>query len=231
MTSSEADAVVRRITARHAKVDDPRREQLGTDPRDVLDYLQRYGHTVPRWVQQADVTDSLILGVALWWDDRRRLRRTLHRGRSLGLFLGQLGAPMGIRTPQGTQDLIDRLDALMAYDRPDEQLSRAARRAAAADHDAARYAWVELHREQIAGAAAGLLAAADRYGLEEREWIDELGIDHADGEYTPGSIGVLGLAAGEVRTAPAVVALDTPHGVHRVLVAAERLRSGFARLS
>jgi hypothetical protein len=124
-TAAEVDATISRITRRHAKVDDPHREQLGTDPRDVLDYLREHdGPHLPRWVRQADISDALTLHVWLWWDDRRRLHRTLSTGKRLGLFLTQLGAPLGIRSAQGTQDLLDRLTALLRYDRPDEQLTR-----------------------------------------------------------------------------------------------------------
>ncbi|MDT7703001.1 MAG: hypothetical protein QOJ30_5326, partial [Pseudonocardiales bacterium] len=101
---------------------------MGTAPRDVLDYLARRGPAgIPRWVAAADTADALILSTWCWWDDRRREHRLLRTGRSLGLSLSELGAPLGITTRRGTQDRIDRLDALLRYDRPDEQLTRAAR--------------------------------------------------------------------------------------------------------
>lgn len=231
VTPTEAAAAVRRITRRHRKVDDPRLEQLGTDPRDVLDYLGRYSEGLPRWVRQADVADSLTLGVWLWWEDRRRLRATLRSGRNLGLFLTQLGAFLGIRTAQGTQDLIDRLDALLLHDRPDEKLTREARRVAAADQDGSRSAWIELHRDELHDITGQLLTAATRYQVEDREWLDELAVDHMEGRYTPASMVLLGLAAAEVRTATTVTELKTAHAVHRVLATAERLRSEFARLT
>ena len=65
------------IASRRAKVDDQNRDKLPdsprSDPREVLDYLQRYsGRDIPRWVLQADVCDALTLNNWLWWEDRRR---------------------------------------------------------------------------------------------------------------------------------------------------------------
>lgn len=119
-----------RIARRRAKVDDRDREKLPdspeSDPRDVLDYLRKYsGSNIPRWVLQADVCDALTLNNWLWWEDRRRELHFLKAGGDRGLFLSQLGAQVGVGK-QGVLDRIDRLEALLRHDRPDEKIARGA---------------------------------------------------------------------------------------------------------
>ncbi|MGM0723990.1 MAG: hypothetical protein ACQEXM_26085 [Actinomycetota bacterium] len=228
-----------RIVARRVKVDDPDRWKLPDDPdnpqvREVLDYLQRHTR-VPRWVLQADVADALTLNNYLWWADRRRELAWLKAGVARNLFLSQLGAQVGIGK-QGVKDRIDRLDALLQFDRPDEQITREARRAARAA-EARRdteTAWVEDRAGELAAIAAGFTTAADRFALadDDREWIDELGSDARDGAFTPASMTVLSLAAEELRTAPAIVSLDgsRPYQLHGWLQRADELRAAFSGL-
>jgi hypothetical protein len=130
----EVERAIARIAGRRDKVDDPNRERLpdcaNADPREVLDYVQKYsGPDIPRWVLQADVCDALVLNNHLWWEDRRRELHWLKLGRARGLFLSEIGAQIGVGK-KGVIDRIDRLDALLKHDRPDEKISRAARRAA-----------------------------------------------------------------------------------------------------
>jgi len=79
-----------------------------------------------------------------------------------------------------------------------------------------------------------MLFEADRFGLleDDREWLDELAIDARDGDFTPATIVILGLAAAELRTAPAVLDLEStrPYAVHGLLARADGLRSAFAEL-
>jgi hypothetical protein len=79
-----------------------------------------------------------------------------------------------------------------------------------------------------------LVDQAGRYLIDsaEREWIDELALDARDDELTPATMVILGLASAELRTAPAVLALDStrPYTVHTVLARADRFRSQFAEL-
>ncbi len=228
------------IASRRVKVDDQNRDRLPdsprSDPREVLDYLQRFsGRDIPRWVLQADVCDALTLNNWLWWEDRRRELHFLKAGRDRGLFLSQLGAQVGTGK-QGVLDRIDRLEALLRYDRPDEKLTRETRRAerAARERRPTEDAWLVANRDELRGVVAGLLREADRFELqdEEREWLDELAIDGAADEFTPASMVILGLAAAELRTAKAVLALSSsrPYAVHGLLSRAERLRSVFAEL-
>jgi hypothetical protein len=238
---SELAQSIARIARRRAKVDDRNRAMLpdaaDSDPREVLDYLRKYsGPDIPRWVLQADVCDALTINNWLWWEDRRRELHFLKAGRDRGIFLAQLGAQLGIGK-QGVLDRIDRLEALLRYDRPDEKITREARRSQrqAAGRCAAEYSWLNMHREQLRSAMNGLIEAADRYRLadEEREWIDELASDARDDQLTPATMVIMGLAAAELRTAPTVLALDCrrPCALHTVLGRADGLRSQFAELA
>lgn len=230
------------IAHRRTKVDDRHREKLpdapDSDPREVLDYLCRYsGSDIPRWVLQADVSDALTLNNWLWWEDRRRELHFLKAGKDRGLFLSQIGAQVGVGK-QGVQDRIDRLEAMLSFDRPDEKISRTARRSAreARQRHATETAWLATHREELLKVIDGIITQADRYELdgEERDWIDELAADgHEEGGLSPATMIILGLAAAELRTSGAVLALDgtRPYLVHTVLARAERLRGEFAAIA
>lgn len=237
---TEVARAIVRIAGRRSKVDDPRRDMLpdseDSDPREVLDYLRKFsGPDIPRWVLQADVSDALTLNNWLWWEDRRRELFFLKAGRARGLFLSQLGAQVGVGK-QGLLDRVDRLEALLRFDRPDEKLSREARRAARAADQLRQVEtrWIDEHRAELLRVIEALVRHADRYELldEEREWIDELGRDARDDVLVPTTMVLLGLAATELRTCKAVLALDgsRPHGVHVVLIEADKLRSAFAAL-
>jgi hypothetical protein len=235
---SELGLAIVRIARRREKVDDRHREKLPdspeADPREVLDYLQQCsGADIPRWVLQADVCDALTLNNWLWWEDRRRELHFLKAGRGRGLFLSQLGAQVGVGK-QGVLDRIDRLEALLRYDRPDEKIARAARRAQRerCERLPVEQAWLSARRNDLRAVITGLVDQADRFALEEREWVDELEIDGRDDGITPATMVILGLAAAELRTAPAVLGLDSsrPYAVHTLLARADHLRSQFAEL-
>jgi hypothetical protein len=228
------------IAKRRAKVDDRHREILpdspDSDPREVLDYLRKYsGPDIPRWVLQADVCDALTLNNWLWWEDRRRELHFLKAGRDRGLFLAQLGAQVGVGK-QGVLDRIDRLEALLRYDRPDEKITRSARRSQreARERRPTEQAWIDANRREFVEVITGLVGQADRYKIEDedREWVDQLAIDARDDDLRPATMVILGLATAELRTAPAVLALDStrPHTVHSLLARADGLRSQFAEL-
>jgi hypothetical protein len=202
----------------------------------VLDYLQRFsGRDLPGWVLQADVCDALVLNNWLWWEDRRRELHFLKAGRDRGLFLTQLGAQVGIGK-QGVIDRIDRLEALLRYDRPDEKITRSARQAerAARQRRPSEDAWLEARRDELLAVTSGMLREADRFELfdEDREWLDELAVDAQTDGFAPATMVILGLAVSELRTAKAVVALEStrPYAVHGVLGRADSLRSQFAEL-
>jgi hypothetical protein len=237
---SEVARAISMIAKRRAKVDDFNRDRLpdslDSDPREVLDYLRKFsGRDIPRWVLQADVCDALTLNNWLWWEDRRRELHFLKAGRDRGLFLTQLGAQVGVGK-QGVIDRIDRLEALLRYDRPDEQITRAARRSdrEARERRPTEDVWLVAHRDELAAVISGLVNEADRFEIadEDREWIDELAIELRGHDHTPATMVILGLAVAELRTAKAVVALEgvRPYAVHGLLARAEGLRSRFADL-
>lgn len=228
------------IARRRKKVDDFHRDRLPdsplSDPREILDYLRKHsGPSIPRWVLQADVCDALTLNNWLWWEDRRRELHFLKAGRDRGLFLAQIGSQVGVGK-QGVIDRIDRLEALLRYDRPDEKISRTERQArrAARDRQPTEQAWLAEHREELLALVSDLLNQASRYDLadDDREWLDELRIDAGAEDLTPATMVILGLASAELRTSSAVLALEgtRPHAVHHVLSRADALRSAFADL-
>jgi hypothetical protein len=235
---SELESTLVRIARRRAKVDDPDREKLpdspASDPREVLDYLCKYsGPHIPRWVLQADVCDALTLNNWLWWQDRRRELHFLKAGRERGLFLSQLGSQVGVGK-QGVIDRIDRLEALLRYDRPDEKLSRASRSAERERRDRwpIEQAWLDAWRDELRAVIAGLVEQADRLDVVERDWVDELDIDGRADDISAATIVILGLASAELRTAPSVLGLDSarPYAVHSLLARADNLRNQFAEL-
>jgi hypothetical protein len=235
---SELELAIVRIARRRAKVDDRDREKLpdspDSDPREVLDYLRKYsGPGIPLWVLQADVCDALTLNNWLWWEDRRRELHFLKAGRDRGLFLAQLGAQVGVGK-QGVIDRIDRLEALLRYDRPDEKISRASRRAARERRERLPHeqSWLSVRRDELAAVIADVVAQANRFDVPDREWVDELEIDGRDDDFSTATMVILGLATAELRTAPAVLSLDStrPYGVHTVLARADQLRGQFAAL-
>ena len=89
-----------------------------------------------------------------------------------------------------------------------------------------------MPRGDLRAVMTGLVDHADRYSVEEREWVDELEIDGRDDHLSPATMVILGLAAAELRTAPAVLGLDStrPYAVHTLLARADDLRSQFAEL-
>jgi hypothetical protein len=235
---SELESGIVRIARRRAKVDDRHREKLpdspDSDPREVLDYLRKYsGPSIPLWVLQADVCDALTLNNWLWWEDRRRELHFLNAGRDRGLFLAQLGAQVGVGK-QGVVDRIDRLEALLRYDRPDEKISRASRHAARERSERLpdEQTWLSVRHDELAAVIADVVAQTDRFDVQDREWVDELEIDGNDDDFSAATMVILGLATAELRTAPAVLSLDSgrPYAVHSVLARADQLRGQFAQL-
>lgn len=247
ITDRERDAALARITARHHRIDDPRRSELGTEPRDVISYVLDRGRAgIPRRVASADHHDALILSTWCWWEERRRERRLLRQGVHLGLSASELGAPLGMRSRQGLRDRLDRLDALLTHDRPDEGLTRAARRAARAA-DTRQY-WIDTHRAQVRATLAALLAqtrrlleAANHHDQNQidpgegddldaadasvGEWAEELEGDYTDDALSPATLAVAGLLSAELRTHPRLQVLDPRHRLHAVLRGVDELRA------
>jgi hypothetical protein len=242
----EVEAAVARVLWRHERVDDIRRSGLGSEPRDVLEHLIRHSVGLPRWVAAADTLDALVLTTWLWWEDRRRERALLRRGMSLGLTHTELGRPLGITTRQGLRDRVDRLEALLAYDRPDEQLTRDARREARRSDP--RQAWLDAHHEDVHLVLSTLLEQIERLPppqsssgphapqdahrpADEQDWLDELRADVTDHDITPATLSILGLALGPLRITVHDAELARSHGLVRAIRACDVLRADLARVS
>ena len=92
--------------------------------------------------------------------------------------------------------------------------------------------WLAARRDDLRAVITGLVEQADRFHVEERDWVDELAIDRRDDDVTPATMVILGLAAAELRTAPAVLGLEAtrPCTVHTLLARADDLRRQFAEL-
>jgi len=157
-------------------------------------------------------------------------RQVVHGGCSSRRWAHRVGVGK-----QGLLDRVDRLEALLRFDRPDEKLTRAARQAArAADHRRlVETRWIDDHRAELLRVIEALVHQADRYQIldEDREWIDELGRDARDEALVPTTMVLLGLAAAELRTWKGVaLGGSRPHRVHAVLADADNVRSAFAAL-
>jgi hypothetical protein len=242
VTRTEVASALQRIHWRHAKVEHHRRSGLSDDPAGVLEHLTRHSATLPQWVIAADTLDALVLSGWLWWEDRRRERSLLRRGLHAGLTHRELGTPLGIATRQGLRDRLDRLDALLTHDHPDEKLTRGARHEAA-QHDV-RSRWVAEHEpwirsvleslfQEIARLPRLLSAPAARtsdsggreLAAEAGEWLAELRTDLEAGRFSPATLSVLGLALGPLRILIHDQELDPAHGLWRAIRAADHLRA------
>jgi hypothetical protein len=92
--------------------------------------------------------------------------------------------------------------------------------------------WLRSRRDELQEIITGLVEQAYRHDVEEREWIEELEIDGRGDDFNPATMVILGLAASELRTAPAILGLEStrPYAVHTLLARADDLRSEFAAL-
>ena len=242
VTQAEVDRSIALISKRRLTCGDRHIELLPDDAYGVLRYLERHsGPDIARPVRQVEALDVLRLTNWLWWEQRRLELWGLKQGLALNQYLSTLGAQLGIRSRQGTRDRIDRLEALLRFDRPDEQLIREMRRLDLLDGVAQEVegGWIEEHADELRELTARLLDAADRYKLldkGQREMLDELASDarlwSTRHGFTPQSMTILGFAADEVAACPGVLALDSsrPHRVHQVLAQAHLLRAQFADL-
>jgi hypothetical protein len=267
-TVPELDAAIDRIEKRHLKVEDPRFGSVDVSrPAELLEYIHRQtvehvGNLVsgaarlPRWVVVHDVDDGLVLHNWNRAQEQRRERDLLRDGITLGIPLSQLGAPLGLGSRirsadgnrrQGVQDRLDRLEALLKFDRPDASITRAARRVAretaerkaAGEHDP-QTAWLHANASWISGVAAQLLALEPFADDAAAELLVEVRHDWRDGEWTPGSLVWMSMAAQALRvssfvdksnTVRYVADLGATHRAHRTIKAVEDLRAAFTQLS
>jgi hypothetical protein len=242
---TQLDAALRRIAHRHAKVDDERFASIDSESAgQVLDYIVGHRSRYP-WVTQADICDGLVLWVWQWWEGQRQLHSLLTRGQREQVPLKQLGTPLGLginsrrsnrgvrNQRQGTLHRIDRLTALLDYDRPDADLARAARRAEreAEQSLGPQLAWLVRHRSLLVAVADRLLAVKRFANDDAYAWLVEVASDRNEDEWSPGSITVMKLAVEELRAMPEVVMLPSQHLVKRACHAVDELAAVFSTLS
>lgn len=192
----ENDQVVRtiaRIRKRRLSVDDPNAGRIPIEPLGVLDYLRRYSSTgIPRWVLQAEALDAATLVNHLHWQMRSAQLWTLKRAVGMGHHLSTIGSEFGIKTRQGTQDRIDRLDALLMRGKPDAEVMRDRRRSNRERElmGDVENAWIAANERRLVDIAVEMNALADLFNLPDdgREWIDEVRTYSRDG-FTPGAMG------------------------------------------
>lgn len=206
----ERDAAVERIAARHARYDDSRWSEAGTEARDVLNYLARRRAELPFALTAHDAWDELVLSAWVYWDERRRERELLHSALRRGLSLAEVGRYLGIGSRQGTRDYLDRLDALLAdlhrtRSRPRGPVvgdgradplavwAGSTREQRAADVHASRaqraagrqrpsrMGWLEVHRGWLGAVVGDLFAQLARLGIGA-EVLDGAGPDLDDDE-------------------------------------------------
>ncbi len=218
----------------------------------MLSHLRQHSPTdLPDWIARADALDAHTLVIAAWWSHCRDELYFLRAGVADGLYLDQLGAALGLgpdarpadptqqqprhrsRTGRGDpqqpgRERLATLTDLLCYDEFDADLSRSARRATTLDPADPRWAWLSACRPALLDAVHGLVTASLRHHVDEHPWLDELVADQTENALTPATVAVLGLAAGEIRTARPVVELRTAHMVHRTLYAVDRLRAHFS---
>jgi hypothetical protein len=161
---SEAEAArrVEEIIERRARCDDPDREKLGDEPVELVAYLVAH-RRVPAEVLRRDVPDALVL---LEYARRAvpvlpgRLDRLEHRvltlGIEAGLSLGELAAPLGLRSRQAVQHRLLRHAAAERGAPRSEVAERTARRAETRER-----AWLDRHGAGLVSCAGRLLAHRD----------------------------------------------------------------------
>ncbi|MBG0818632.1 hypothetical protein [Planomonospora sp. ID82291] len=160
----EAEAVrrVEAIIERRVRCGDPDREKLGDDPVELVAYLVAH-RRVPAEVLRRDVPDALVL---LEYARRAvpvlpgRLDRLEHRvltlGIEAGLSLGELAAPLGLRSRQAVQHRLLRHAAAERGAPRSEVAERTARRAETRER-----AWLDRHGADLLSCAGRLLAHRD----------------------------------------------------------------------
>lgn len=199
-------AAIERIHTRHADADDPRREHLPADPSggstcdlaadasEALDYVLAHLEALPPAWRRDELRDALILRVGLYWRDlerEHRLLTALERARGASW---RDAAVLNITT---RQSFVNRLDGL------DRALARWRGRPEADPRlDAVQERWLAAHRERVRALAAGLAAVRDDPSrdrpVEAVEWLEYLAED-LEGELTPASVAMIGLAVAELR--------------------------------
>lgn len=243
-------AALHRIADRRADADD---EGFGAvdheSPGQVLDYLKRHPVRVSPEAER-DLHDALVLWVWQWYESLRDLRTLLEQGIDRGIPYKQMGMPLGLGSAarkhgtearnqrQGVQRRLDRINALLEYDKPDADLSREARRidAAAAKAKAAperdpQLSWLVRHRDTVVAVANRLLAVKEHANDKAYSWLIEVASDRRDDDWSPGSLTIMRLAVEEMRVQAKIVRMPSQTLVKRALHAVDELCAAFTALT
>lgn len=206
---TDVAALVRAISRRRERMDDPRLDQIpapdAADPADVLLFLRRCPAT-NRGVRAFDHLDALGLGNALWWLDRNAelaaLRFGLRIGQAKDVLRRQIGANYAITRGQGVQDRADRLTSLTERGRPDEKQARDMRNTGQSQLSQ-EHGWITANHALLRRVAASLLSAADVLEVpeDERDWLDILASENKSDEFSTKSLVTFAYAADEIQDA------------------------------
>lgn len=194
--------------------------------------------------------DGLILWVWQWYESQRDLRDLLRRGASRGVPFKQMGLPLGLginarkgntavrNQRQGVQRRLDRLDALLTFDTPNADLSREARRVAAAVATAAadperdpQISWLVRHHTMVVAVADRLLSVKRYANDAAYSWLVEVASDRREDAWAPTSLTMMRLAVEEMRVQPEIFEMASQSLVKRALHGVDELCAAFTELS
>lgn len=223
------------IVARRRRADDERREQLGDQLWEVLDFLRRYpaGRSEDA---AADGQAALVLLAELRWQLVEHEHTQLVRLDGLPTHTrpsnAQVGGLLGHGLHrQSVRDRRDRDAALLQLGRGNEHDTRAAR---AATRDAATHpadeTWLASHADELHELRGQLLALADQTAISDadaHDWLTELDRDHREQATGRQALAVLGLTASTLR----ISCEPLPPQLATMLEEVERLRAAYRTAS
>lgn len=247
---TQLTAALHRIADRRAEIDDEGFAAVDREsPGQVLDYIKR-NPTRHASVSERDVHDALVLWVWQWYDGLRDLKLLLERGVDRGVSFKEMGMPLGLgrrarkagadarNQRQGVQRRLDRITALLEYDTPDADLSREARRVAAAAAKAKaaperdpQLSWLVRHHDTMVAVVDRLLSVKEHANDKAYSWLIEVASDRRDDTWSPGSLTIMRLAVEEMRVQAKIVKMPSQTLVKRALHEVDELCAAFATLS
>jgi hypothetical protein len=158
-------AAIARITRRHRDDDGPGRHLLTDDPREVIAFLRRCGSAGLRGDDHShDLEDLLVLRFYLWWEGQENERWALDAGEKIRFDRRRLGRVLGVSTPQGVHDRLDRLLGLFGpARRPHQRYARIARGTAAGSQLPDSPAPAPVNSPGLRDALAAMIAHLDDF--------------------------------------------------------------------
>lgn len=218
------------IHARRRRADDEHREQLGSEPWEVLEYLRRHPATRPEDIA-ADGQAALVLLAELRWQLLEHEQAHLMRLEELPTYARPTNAQVGALLGRGlhrqsVRDRRDRNTALLRQGWGTEHDTRAARAATrlADAQAAAEHARLDAHAEHLHTLRGQLLHATASLVVSDsdvRDWLAECERDHHDNDCSRQSLAVLGVTAASLRASED----DMPTSVRTVCLDIAQLRA------